>query len=248
MGCETQIPRGSLFARPALVFVVAVMIVALTASVLIVVGCGKSDPEDTARTTTGGEQSSAGVVTSATENVVTPGTAPVNYRSPQGMFAVIWPSGCNMLRTRKPPDAPPDGEFPGDVPTELRVYCDRAGHQNEGCAVHGFYNETAEGGGPPHPRLVIDRIEAIMTTYGVDVTSQTPGSWGSLQGVDVHCGERDGFGELWVRGFLAGPHYYLLIAWSQSGGLSENPVYQTFFDSFRVLGSDDRDQFLPRYR
>ena len=246
MSCETQIPRGSLLANGALVIVVTVTIVALAASAMIVAGCGKSDSQDTARTdtartATGGEQPSAGVVTSATENVVTPGTAPVNYRSPQGMFAVTWPSGCNILHTRKPHDAPPDGEFPGDAPTELRVYCDRAGHKNEGCAVHGFYNETAEGGGPPHPRLVIDRIEAIMTTYGVDVTSQTPGSWGSLQGVDVRCGERDGNGELWVRGLLAGPHYYLLTAWSQSGGLFENPVYQTFFDSFRVLGSDDRE-------
>ncbi len=117
--------------------------------------------------------------------------------------------------------------------------CDRAGYTGEGCTVRGFYNQIAEGGGPPHPRMVIAQIETIMTTYGVEVTSQTPGSWGSLQGIDVHCGERDGMGELWVRGLLAGPHYYLLIAWSQSGGLSENPVYQTFFDSFRVLGSDD---------
>ena len=245
MSCETKIPRGSLLVRPAPVIVlVAVLIVALAACTLIVAGCGKSDPEETtrtatARTATGSEQPRTDAVASARENVVAPGTASIKYRSPQGMFAVTWPSGCNALRTRKPTGAPPDGEFPGNAPTELGVYCDRAGYTGEGCAVRGFYNQTAEGGGPPHPRMVIAQIETIMTTYGVEVTSQTPGSWGSLQGVDVHCGERDGFGELWVRGLLAGPHYYLLIAWSQSGGLSENPVYQTFFDSFRVLGSDD---------
>lgn len=206
----------------------------LGAAALGVAACGRDETEPAPRHSTD-EPSALEAGSPAGENVVAEGARPVKYRSPQGMFTVVWPPGCNRLRTRKPADAPPDDLFPGDRPTELSVYCDRAGHQSEGCAVRGYYNETAAEGGPPHPRMVTARIESTMTTYRVDLIDQTAGSWGALQGVDVRCAERDGSGELWIRGLLAGPHYYLLIAWNQKGGLFDDPVYQAFFASFSVV-------------
>jgi hypothetical protein len=225
-------PSGWRCARAAVPVAAAVLATALFAT-----GCGSGDTEPPARGETGDRQV---LETSAAdgENVVTAGTAPVKYRSPQGLFAVTWPAGCNRLRTRKPAGAPPDDAFPGDRPTELGVYCDRAGHQGEGCAVRGFYNESTAEGGPPHPRMVTARIESTMTAYGVELLAQTPGSWGALQGVDVRCGESEGPGELWIRGILAGPHYYLLIAWNQAGGLFADPDYQAFFASFSVVAEE----------
>jgi hypothetical protein len=173
------------------------------------------------------------------ENIVPAGRDPVPYRSTQGLFAVTWPSGCNRLRTRKPVDAPPGAGFPGEVPTSLNVFCDRAGSQNEGCTVRGYYNHRAEDGGPPHPRMVTDRIEAAMVSYGVEVVRQNPISWGDLHGVDVYCREPDGPGEVWLRGVLAGPHYYLLAAWKQTGDLFDDPDYAAFFGSFRALEPDE---------
>jgi len=196
---------------------------------LAVGGCGGDESGDesgdtpTAETETAGRQEDPELISG--ENIAPEGRDPVPYRSRQGLFAVTWPSGCNRLRTRKPADAPADTAFPGKLPTSLNVFCDRTGKKNEGCTVRGYYNERAEDGGPPHPRMVTDRIEAAMVTYGVEVVSQNPISWGDLQGVDVRCREPDGPGEVWLRGVLAGPHYFLLAAWKQSGGLFEDEEY-----------------------
>jgi hypothetical protein len=166
--------------------------------------------------------------------------APVDYVSAEGGFALTWPPGCGRLRTRTPTDGPSLDAFPGTEPTMLEVLCRRWGERAEVAWVAGLYNETTERGTPPDPPLVVARVRKVLDRYEVEIVEQRPIRRGTLEGVEVRA-ERPGDdpGELWVRAVLAGPHFYILCAWKEHGGLFGDPDYEIFFDSFRLLAREE---------
>ncbi|MFO7655239.1 MAG: hypothetical protein R6X25_15675 [Candidatus Krumholzibacteriia bacterium] len=164
----------------------------------------------------------------------------VEYLSREGGFAVIFPTGCSRLRTRVPEGAPSMDEFPGRQPTMLEVLCRRHGSTREVAWVAGMYNETTERGTPPDPPMVVRQLQATLERYSVRVEEQRVVGRGPLEGVEVKA-RRPGpdHGELWLRGVLAGPHFYVLAAWKEQGGLFDDPEYARFFSSFRILAYEE---------
>ena len=160
---------------------------------------------------------------------------PVEFSSFEGGFSVTWPSGCGKLRTRMPSTAPPPEEFPGTEQTMIEVLCRRYGEKREIAWVAGLFNEKTARGTAPDPTHVVDRVKYVMESYGTALVEQTPLRRGSLEGIEVKA-ERPGDdpGELWLRGILAGPHFYIICAWKEFGGLFRDPEFEVFFDSFRI--------------
>jgi hypothetical protein len=159
--------------------------------------------------------------------------------SREGGFAIIWPSGCERLRTRIPSGGPAPEDFPGTEPTEIEVSCWHGSRRDEIVQVNGYFNEMTDRGTPPDPPHVVAKVQQLLGDFGVTIMDQSPIRRGMLQGVDVKARrEGDDPGELWLRGILAGPNYYILDVWNASGHVFENLEYQRFFGSFRVLAAE----------
>jgi len=174
----------------------------------------------------------------ARENTARPLEGEVPYDSIEGGYSVVFPSGCARINLRTQED--PDSEDPEEL-VVVYAFCDREGHENEGCAVRTYLKLRDENGGPPTPDLVIERVKAGMTSFGVDIVTQRPVQRGSLAGVQVHCREPGETGEVWIEGLLHGDRAYVLTAWKASGNLFAAPEYIRFFDSFEVPAEPSAD-------
>jgi hypothetical protein len=168
-------------------------------------------------------------------------TEPVVYASREGSFSITWPAGCAKLYTRVPGENVSLNDFPGTEPNLLVVRCKRWGGMDEGSWVLCYFNETTGRGTPPDPPYVSRQVKKVIDRYQMKVVGQSVIRRGELEGIDV-LAKRPGEGEAELRvwGILAGPHYYLIGAWKEDGGLFADPEYERFFQSFRVLDRDER--------
>lgn len=188
---------------------------------LLALGCGgKGDQaEDAGTTTATGE-----------ENVAVDFVGEVEYDSLEGRFHVIWPDGCPRIRVQSQDD--PDADDPAKL-AQAYIYCDRKDREAEGCGVSVHFKMRDEDGGPPTPDMVIQKVKDVMQSFGVEILQQRPVRRGEMEGVQVHCREPNGTGEVWVEGLLFGLRVYILNAWKADGGLFQAPEYIKFFESFR---------------
>lgn len=162
---------------------------------------------------------------------------PVPYTSEEGNFSVLFPPGCGKIVARVP-DGVGEDEEGNLLPVTFGSYCDRYQEKGEGCAVIVVFNITDGKGGPAGPAQVVERVERLLGSMGVEVKGQTmvrrqlPDGT-TLEGVDVLAAESGGAGESWVRGLLYQGDIYLLSAWKSTGRLAIDPEYIAFFNSFQ---------------
>ena len=261
----------------------AVVVLGLVAALLLVAGCGgEQDTDEDAGSAAGawGGSAARDVAQDVAQGppVAAPisGRAapvgglegvkgPVDFHSPAGRFRATWPAGCAQMVTRTPRDAPALRDYPGDEPTTLTVYCDRAGRTGEGAVVVVYFNEKNDDGGPPTPAMVATRIQRTLGSYNAQVVVQRTVSLsnpygrdsqggdsqggdsqdgelqdgklqeGKLMGIEVLAREDQGVGEVWLRGFIVGSRYYMISAWKMDGMLFDNPEFVDFFDSFEFM-------------
>lgn len=185
----------------------------LIAVVGLILGCGGGGTEKGEETATHGVSSTAD-------------TLGVSHQSVEGHFDVDWPEGCDKLRVRQKTD-----EF--DHVEVVYTYCDRPGHENEGCSVVSHFALRDDSGGPPTPQVVTGLVKTVMESFHVEIQTQHPVVRGGAQGVQVHCREPGSTGEVWIEGLLAGDRVYILTAWKGAGGLFDDPEYKRFFASFK---------------
>ena len=167
-----------------------------------------------------------------------PERSAVTFRSPEDDFTVDFPEGCDRIRATAPSmTQQQDSLSEQDV---LYAYCDRGKEPGQGASVTVFYAMTAEDGRSAGPADVVELIGKALVAKGVQVVHQTeiekefPG--GALaEGTDIFAQEPGGAGQVWIRGLLVDGVIYLLEAWNQAGGLWEDPDYQNFFNSFKLI-------------
>lgn len=162
----------------------------------------------------------------------------VGYHSPEGDFTVDFPDGCERIRSTSPTMSRRlDSTSEQNI---LYAYCDRGGQTGQGASVKAFYAVTAEDGRTAGPKEVVERISKALAAKGVQVAREMEVkkefSGGMVaEGVDVFAQEPGGAGQVWIRGLLVDGVIYLLEAWNQAGGLWEDPAYQSFFNSFKLI-------------
>jgi hypothetical protein len=144
-------------------------------------------------------------------------------------FEVYWPTGCGQLQIGEP------DQIDDAVRQEFMYACDRFKKKGRGCSVYARRNDVDENGGPPSPPMVVKLVEAALDQYGVRVERQRPIEAPGMAGVEVQAVQPTGKGEVWIRGWLVGPHIYMLSAWNTEGGLFEDPEIHDFFASFKLL-------------
>ena len=74
----------------------------------------------------------------------------------------------------------------------------------------------------------------MMTKLQVDIVAQKPIRRGTLQGIQVHCKQVQGEGEVWIEGLLVGERIYILSAVRPWGDLFNDEEYIRFYESFEV--------------
>jgi hypothetical protein len=162
---------------------------------------------------------------------LTQSTDELNFASNEGRFQIVWPAGCRKLRTSihyADPGVPAD-ERVVDI---TQIFCDRKGLKGEGCRVVAYFEERSEGGGPPNPQMVNEKIRAIIEVFRVNVFEQNNLQRDMMEGIEVRYIDPSEVGQVWIQGFLAGNTIYLLTAWKQSGGLFGDRDYLRFFETF----------------
>ncbi len=182
-----------------------------------VAGCGRKEAAPAPRPAAG-------------ENNLLDDHAPIAFRSTEGGFQTVFPSGCPRVRTRTGPTDRPQGPF--DFVT---CYCDRAGRQSEGVMVTAFFGLTDDNGGPPNPRTVVGKIREVLRPFNVEIMEQRMIRRGGLEGVGARCREVGGSGVVWIEGLLLLDKVYILCAWGQGEGLLTDPEIEAFFQGFQVL-------------
>lgn len=162
---------------------------------------------------------------------------PVQYESDEGLFSATFPSGCGKI-VQKIPNGPRENDEGVLQPLTFISYCDRFDKKGEGCSITLFMNYKGAAGGFPKAPDVVERIQAMLGTMGVEIKHQqryqqklADGSL--LDGMDVLAVGGDGVGEAWIRGMLHGADIVLLTAWNSDGTLSGDPEYIHFFNSFK---------------
>lgn len=160
---------------------------------------------------------------------------PVEYKSLEGRFQAVYPSGCARLQTKTSFRPGAQEEVTSGL---VVVSCDRAGARNEGCAVAAKLGAAAGVKGKAAVDLVLKAVNAQLTNYGVQAFRQTPlhrdfGKRGAIEGIEILAQRPDGVGDVWIRGLLFGDDIYTMTAWKSAGGLWNDPAYARFFDSFR---------------
>lgn len=174
-------------------------------------------------------------VTGSDENPLTPVEGPFKFKSTEGDFRVIWPSGCHQVLTRTPMD---EGEDDWDQEQPVMVYCDRNGEKGEGCSVTAIFNVQGADGGEASPDQVISRMKKLLTSFGAQITNQQPvkkdfGQGALAEGLDVLASQKGGSGQVWLRGMLIRGDIYIMSAWDLKGSIANDPEYITFFNSFQ---------------
>lgn len=163
-------------------------------------------------------------------------TGPVKYDSAIGDYSVTLPPGCATYRERMMDVAgAPEGH--DALLMTVYTYCDRQGYSNEGCSVAAYVDQDYEAGPPADPGFVLQRVQAILQEYGVEILQQKPyrrqvPEGPLMEGVDVLASDPDRNGQVWVRGLLVEGDVYLLTAWRTHGTLHVDPDYVNFFESF----------------
>ncbi len=164
-------------------------------------------------------------------------TGPVLYESAAGDFSVRFPPGCATYRERTmdQESLPEDYDL---VSMTVYTYCDRKGRSNEGCSVAAYVDRDLEDGPPADSGFVLQRTQAVLKQYGVQVLHQKPyhrelKDGPTLEGVDVLATDPDKTGQVWVRGLLVEGDVYMLTAWRAHGALATDPDFVHFFESFR---------------
>ena len=176
------------------------------------------------------------------DNPVTETTDSVRYQSLEGDFEILFPRGCSKIKERTP-----SGGFAEDTGGLLKmtvnVFCDRRNYTGEGCAVTAYIDPDLVAGPPADPAFVLERVRAILESFGVRMLDQKPyrqvvENGPLIEGVDVLAADPENKGQVWVRGLLIEGDVYLLVAWRTEGQLAADPDYVAFFDSFRAHGME----------
>ncbi len=169
------------------------------------------------------------------DNELTSVTKPYLYKSDVGHFQVMMPSGCAKVHRRvNGGDNEPNQAQAGEITI---VSCDRFEKKGQGCSVTAFLSLTDGNQGDPGPPQVLEQVRGYLKKFGAQVQHQAEVSrefadGQKIEGIDVKAAVPGGVGELWVRGLLSGSDIFILAAWNQAGGLWNDPMYQTFFNSF----------------
>jgi hypothetical protein len=167
-----------------------------------------------------------------------PSLNPFEYVSPTRDYQVVFPGGCSKLVARANEPDLYAGETWDDIIQVQKVTCDRYEDKGEGCSVVSTFNWHDAEGNPAGPELVIEQVEKVLETFGVQLVRQNPvkkdfGNERVIEGVDVFAANPDDPGEVWVRGLLIDADVHILTAWKTDGGLWDDPEYQAFFSSFQ---------------
>jgi len=195
------------------------------------VGCGKDKQTQSTQAAPAGSGGSfvsqaAGDSTGQDLNV-SRGAYTKSY--PAAGFEIYWPSGCGIIGSREPEDKG-DGKE-----RDFSFTCDRNNEKGYGYGVYAALNARRADGSPPDPRLVVSRVQMVLQNYGVEVQRQRTLKSNGIEGVEVQATEPEGPGEVWVRGLLSGPNFYILSAWNKDGQLFDDPEAKSFFASFRLV-------------
>ena len=175
-------------------------------------------------------------VTGTNENPLTPVEGPFKFKSMEGDFRVIWPSGCHQVLTRTPMDEGDSDDWEKEQP--VMVYCDRNGEKGEGCSVTAIFNVRGTNGSEASPDQVVARMQKLLASFGADITNQKPlkkdfGNGVLAEGLDVLAAQKGGSGQVWLRGMLIRGDIYIMSAWDLKGAIAQDPEYITFFNSFQ---------------
>jgi hypothetical protein len=143
-------------------------------------------------------------------------------------FRVYWPGGCGRIKEQVSDGATRRAH------REFIYTCLRDGDNGRAVSVRVLHDAQDAGGAPPSPPFVVALVAEQVTRYKLRIRNQRPLEAGGIQGVEVQAVEPGGAGELWMRGLLVGVDVYLLMAWSEAGGLFDDPEIADFFASFRL--------------
>lgn len=204
--------------------------VVLLAALLLAAGCGDQDAGDQdADDATGARDAAAAADTAATA-----GSAPdiiergfVSNHADAG-FRVYWPGGCGRIKEQVSDGATRRAH------REFIYTCMRDGDDGRAVSVRVLHDARDVNGAPPSPPFVVALVEEQMARFKVRTRQQRPLEAAGVRGVEVQATDPGGAGELWMRGLLVGVDVHLLMAWSENGGLFDDPEIADFFASFRL--------------